>query len=625
MKIRNFVIKNFKSLENISVNNCQDFHVFIGANSAGKTSVFEAINIIKLLSSKLPTPEIVTGGITDFEIKQIILYFDIELNEEERKNYLLHHFHVDAPRTEKILKTEILSSINFELTINLYGSKTNNQYAPTKIFPSQFNIRGNDGFVRVISYNNNNLIQRSNPSGDLIRETNFNNAWDGSGTSKKPIENSHYMNINSFSGRFFTDLKTNLRYIEAIRETHKKLPSAYFAEENAIGGRGEKLANFMETLWANDDEYYKKIEKFSKSIFPNIEKIRAKKLPTNETIIEIHKKNINVPITLDSEGRGIDQALVVIWRIATSPENTIWLVDEPEIHLHPGAQKLLYEFFQDEVCRNKQIIVSTHSMVFIHRCDEEQISVLLYRDGLTELSSIKNIINAELISEKDRSKIRSLVYKSLGYDSSQSLEYTTIVAVEGKTDKNILKIFAKKLEIPIDEKTVQIIPIGNKNEVERFTPILKYAVSKKTLIILDNDYQNPDQLKQSIKSKENEYMKKIGLEKALLKDEEFCFYDEDVYSIESYLLNSVAIGQLGSLEPDQINEIADKIRRENAKEKKDREKPKNLLANLWSDYGMGQYDDEAPEKIANNLTKLDIMKFPEMVNIIKKINGIDDQ
>jgi len=417
------------------------------------------------------------------------------------------------------------------------------------------------------------------------------------------------------------DLSENLRYVVAIRETHKKVASAYFDQEKNIGQRGEQLVNFMETLWTNDDERYRQIENYCKSIFPNIEKIRPKKLPNNEIIIQIHKKNINIPITLDSEGRGLDQALVLIWRIATSPENTIWLVDEPEIHLHPGAQKLVYEFFQNEISRNKQIIVATHSMVFIHRCKEEQISILLYKDGLTELSSIENIVNAETVLGESRENIRSKVYEALGYDSSQSLEYTTIVAVEGKTDKTILKMFAEIIEKPIDEKFVQFIPMGNKNDVGRFTPILKYAVSKRTLIILDNDYQNPEELKQSLKSKEEEYKKKIGLAKSLIKDDEYCFYNKEIYSIESYLLNPNAIGKVGNLEQTQIDEIDSRIRNEKSKEKKDREKPKVLLSNIWSDFGLGNYDDESPVKIVKNMTKFDVMQFPEIVGIIDKING----
>ena len=621
MKITSFEIENFKSLEKISVDSCQDFHVFIGANSAGKTSIFDAINIIKNTGQKISNPEIISNGIGEFESKRIKLRLTITLDEDERVEYLTHHFHISEELVTTLSCNQVLSHVNLELTINIYGSKANNQYGANRIFPSKMEVMGDSGYVSIISYNNENDVHiRPNPRGKKVTVNNFNNEWNAHGWSSGTIDSQAYLNENSFHGRFLKDLSENLRYVEAIRETHKKIESAYFDKEDAIGERGERLPNFMETLWANQDDYYQKIENYCKAIFPNIEKIRAKKLPNNQITIEIHKKNIEVPITLDGEGRGLDQALVVIWRIATSPKNSIWLIDEPEIHLHPGAQKLLYEFFQDEVARDKQIIVSTHSMVFIHRCKEQQVSVLLYRDGLTELSPIKNIVDAETSSEQNRDNIRNIVYESLGYDSSQSLEYTTVVAVEGKTDIEILKIFGYKLGIPFDEKTTLFVPVGNKDDAERFTPVLKYAVSKRTFIILDNDYQNPSELKQSIKSKEKEYMKKIGLEKNLLKEEEFCFYDEDVYSIESYLLNSEAIGKIGDFNSDQIEEIEKRILKEKTKPKEEREKPKKLLSNIWSDFGLGPYNDESPAKIANHMEEIDILKFPELLKIIKKIN-----
>ena len=57
------------------------------------------------------------------------------------------------------------------------------------------------------------------------------------------------------------------------------------------------------------------------------------------------------------------------------------------------------------------------------------------------------------------------------------------------------------------------------------------------------------------------------------------------------------------------------------KEKKDRERPKTLLSNIWSDFGLGNYDDESPEKIAKNMSKLSLLRFPEISEIIDKING----
>ena len=111
------------------------------------------------------------------------------------------------------------------------------------------------------------------------------------------------------------------------------------------------------------------------------------------------------------------------------------------------------------------------------------------------------------------------------------------------------------------------------------------------------------------------------IKKSLLKDEEFLFYDKNVYSIESYLLDADAIGKANGLDNTKIEEIRTRINNDQIKKKADREKPKTLLSNIWFDFGLGNYDDESPEKIAKNMSKLSLLKFPEISEIIDKING----
>ncbi|MGC9637236.1 ATP-dependent nuclease [Staphylococcus epidermidis] len=58
----------------------------------------------------------------------------------------------------------------------------------------------------------------------------------------------------------------------------------------------------------------------------------------------------------------------------------IILFDEPEVHLHIEAQRYLYKKIQ-EVFKNSQIIISTHSTAFINETDINNI-LLIERDVL---------------------------------------------------------------------------------------------------------------------------------------------------------------------------------------------------------------------------------------------------
>jgi len=97
----------------------------------------------------------------------------------------------------------------------------------------------------------------------------------------------------------------------------------------------------------------------------------------NKRIIGVRKRNIPYNIDLFQEGAGLDQVLIIIWKVALSEPETICILDEPELYLHPGAQNLLYEFLKQETEEGKQIFVATHSMVFVHNSQPSEVSIIL--------------------------------------------------------------------------------------------------------------------------------------------------------------------------------------------------------------------------------------------------------
>ncbi len=418
-------------------------------------------------------------------------------------------------------------------------------------------------------------------------------------------------------------MNESVREIQPIRESEKIVQYQYINSGTQLGNRGENLANFMDTMFTNERARYYEVEKYCKAIFPNIESVRPEKLPNERIRIVVTKKNLTHVISMGEEGRGLDQLLILIWSIATSKKGTIWFLDEPEIHLHPGAEKLLYDFLQDEVEREKQIIVATHSMVFIHKSNEKEISILLNKDGSTELTSLEDLISAGGEDQNlTNAQTRSHVYEALGYDSTFAFEPTTVVVVEGKTDEKVFQIFSNIIDKPINLRSTKFIPVGDKRQAEQFTPILTYAASnKKILIILDNDKETPEQIKQKVLQREDNYRQKIGISYHLLDDDSFGVYREEAYSIEFYLLDPKAIVKVVNA-PDKIEPIRNQIKTELAKPLDQQMKPKDFLKQIWSDNGFGPYNEtETPLKIAKNTSKDYLLQFPEIVQIIEKINS----
>lgn len=626
LKLSTFRIKNFKSLQDVNNESCANLHTFIGRNSIGKSSIFEAIGFINSLFATIGnTFEIISGGIGEYEEKIIELELVFELSDFARIQYFAHFFRIIEPN--ELIQSNMLKRIRIILEIRVYGIKFSNPIFQNIVLLKQISVQDSD----------NSFVNIAESSGDNLKIWNI-----IGGQAPVPTNPSflrHHVTIfgtqlraynqpiphNYFQARLILDIRNSIKFLGSFREISKVVPLQTILNESEVDVRGSNLINLMDTMLSNHTERYFEVENYCKAIFPDIESIRPEKLRQNQVRIILKKKNLPNKIDLINEGTGIDQLLIIIWRIATSQKNTIWLLDEPEIHLHPGAQKLLYDFLRDETERGKQILVTTHSMVFMYKSKTDAVSILVDKEGFAEIILLDDLIKAEKkTSAEETAKIKDNVYKVLGYDPVFAFEPRTIVMVEGKTDELVIKEFSKLLGNKIDDRKIHFIPIGDKKRVEQFSPILTYALSgKKIVIILDNDDEKPDDIWEKILNHERVYRNLAGISSTLLSKDSFCPYTEAAYSIEYYLLDANAICTAAGVTSKEILEIIrNHILAERAKQIEEQMRPKDLLRSIWEDNKFGPYHEtETAKQISSKMDPMVLSQFPEIVKIIKQINS----
>lgn len=77
-------------------------------------------------------------------------------------------------------------------------------------------------------------------------------------------------------------------------------------------------------------------------------------------------------------GSGEFAVVRIVTSVLGAPENSLILMDEPEVSLHPGAQDRLVDFLSDCVKLHKhQVIISTHSPAIIRKLPSDAIKVLV--------------------------------------------------------------------------------------------------------------------------------------------------------------------------------------------------------------------------------------------------------
>ncbi len=140
-------------------------------------------------------------------------------------------------------------------------------------------------------------------------------------------------------------------------------------------------------------------------------------------------------LDISSSGRGLQQTLLLLAYIYNNP-NTVLLLDEPDAHLEVLRQRHTYRLIQ-EVSRTQgiQIIAASHSEAVLNEAAETGTIVAF-------------VGKPHKLTGHPRHVVRSLT--EVGWDQYYEAELTGwALYLEGSTDLEILRAFAKLLEHPV--------------------------------------------------------------------------------------------------------------------------------------------------------------------------------
>lgn len=176
--------------------------------------------------------------------------------------------------------------------------------------------------------------------------------------------------------------------------------------------------------------------------------------------ILLNKINADSDIHLDSQGEGVKRQ---IWfgliRIAAKQaardksgrrRRFIWCFDEPETHLYPAAQRKFFDALKSLSSSEIEIIVSTHSTVFVDRTKLDSIRNTVLENGYTTVGTCSDI---------------DAVFRTLQLKNSDFLFYDKFLIVEGETEIEILPHFYQTLNNrTLVQDGIQLIMLGGKEK-----------------------------------------------------------------------------------------------------------------------------------------------------------------
>jgi predicted ATP-dependent endonuclease of OLD family len=185
-------------------------------------------------------------------------------------------------------------------------------------------------------------------------------------------------------------------------------------------------------------------------------------------------------------------------------KSVVLLIDEPDVYLHQGLQKKLLRHLR-ELTANSQIIITTHSPIFINSYTLENVFLLDLDISETTYKrrnknySILRTENIDLNQINGGKKIREY----LGIDEAdyELLDNYNII-VEGETDKLYLEELSKFFGLT----TPKIIPSHGADNILQYLSFYQSFYNEKQskpclLVLLDNDNKGREIFKKIESSK----------------------------------------------------------------------------------------------------------------------------
>lgn len=153
-------------------------------------------------------------------------------------------------------------------------------------------------------------------------------------------------------------------------------------------------------------------------------------------------------------------------------ENFILIIEEPEAHLHPLAQRWLKEYIMDICSSGVQVIISTHSPEFIDARYLDGL-VRVYKDnGITKIIQLSpNELCQHCIacgvpeSKANPENIIEYYNTRLFQDQLKGFFAEKILLVEGATEYFSLPIYFKKAEYNLAKEGIEIVNCRGKSAI----------------------------------------------------------------------------------------------------------------------------------------------------------------
>lgn len=172
---------------------------------------------------------------------------------------------------------------------------------------------------------------------------------------------------------------------------------------------------------------------------------------------ELVVEHLGEPVAVSTQSSGVAQLSIFVFamKLATSQPGTVLLVDEPEISLHPQAQRSLMRALR---ALDVQMLVATHSGTLLDRADPRSVVRLRRTPAGIELA------RPSTLSDEDARKLARFTSPQ----TAEAFFARAVILVEGISDQIALEAIAERQGRNLDAEGVSVVPMGGVTAARAF-------------------------------------------------------------------------------------------------------------------------------------------------------------
>lgn len=259
------------------------------------------------------------------------------------------------------------------------------------------------------------------------------------------------------------------------------------------------LGNFRKLLVKSDDvderfEEIKKLEERMNELLRPLAKCSLEIRPTIPSLDEVFGAvdvlaNDGLLTSIATKGHGLQRYVIftilrayVEFRRAGAKgrpkeRSMLLLIEEPELYLHPQAQRALTQLLRSIGAVRDQVMYSTHSSLFIDMKSFDEICLIKRKQLATGLMTNLTALSAQAMVNDLKTRFPSTnpTTESITeryshvYDPTRNEGFFAdkIILVEGRTEEYALPLYAEALGFDFDKDNVSVVECGGKGTIDR--------------------------------------------------------------------------------------------------------------------------------------------------------------